>query len=385
MSLSEFLAKKGEFYSKIDPFVAFRILEKYQKYFKMPPIIHIVGTNGKGSTGRFLAQLLEILGYEVGHYSSPHLFDFKERFYLKKGIVDEDLLEKTHQKLSLILQEDLEKLSYFEYATFLAALLFEKCDFIIFEAGLGGEYDATSVFKKRLSIFTQIDYDHEQFLGNTLEKIARTKLKTMAKKALISTNQNESILKMAQKIALLKGAKLCILKDLSPDLLENLEPYKAKFKLPLFLENNLKLALKACEILLSKQQTIKALQNLTSLNLRGRLEKLKENLYIDVGHNVLAARALCEYFKDEKIEIVYNGFLDKKIFEILKILKPISARIMVFKCENEVRALANEQIFEFCKELNIECEEFKRLDEGKKTLVFGSFVLVEKFLKDYGA
>ncbi|MBS4331269.1 Mur ligase family protein [Campylobacter vulpis] len=385
MSLSEFLAKKSEFYSKIDPFVAFRIFEKYQKYFKIPPIIHIVGTNGKGSTGRFLAQLLEILGYEVGHYSSPHLFEFRERFYLKKGIVDEDLLEKTHQKLSLILQKDLEKLSYFEYATFLAALLFEKCDFVIFEAGLGGEYDATSVFKKRLSIFTQIDYDHEQFLGNTLEKIARTKLKTMAKKALISTNQNESILKMAQKIALLKGAKLCILKDLSSDLLENLEPYKAKFKLPLFLENNLKLALKACEILLSKSQTIKALQNLTSLNLRGRLEKLKENLYIDVGHNVLAARALCEYFKDEKIEIVYNGFLDKKIFEILKILKPISARIMVFKCENEVRALANEQIFEFCKELNIECEEFKRLDEGKKTLVFGSFVLVEKFLKDYGA
>ncbi|EIO3771623.1 bifunctional folylpolyglutamate synthase/dihydrofolate synthase [Campylobacter upsaliensis] len=385
MSLSEFLAKKGEFYSKIDPFVAFRILEKYQKYFKIPSIIHIVGTNGKGSTGRFLAQLLEILGYEVGHYSSPHLFDFKERFYLKKGIVDEDLLEKTHQKLSLILQEDLERLSYFEYATFLAALLFEKCDFIIFEAGLGGEYDATSVFKKRLSIFTQIDYDHEQFLGNTLEKIARTKLKTMAKKALISTNQNESVLKMAQKIALLKGAKLCVLRDLSPDLLENLELYKTKFKLPLFLENNLKLALKACEILLSKSQTIKALQNLTSLNLRGRLEKLKENLYIDVGHNVLATRALCEYFKGEKLEIVYNSFLDKKIFEILKILKPISAKIMVFKCENETRALANEQIFDLCEKLNIKCEEFKELDKDKKTLVFGSFVLVEKFLKDYGA
>ncbi|WP_205569900.1 hypothetical protein, partial [Klebsiella pneumoniae] len=130
--------------------------------------------------------------------------------------------------------------------------------------------------------FTQIDFDHEQFLGDSLEKIARTKLKTMAKKALISANQNESVLKMAQKIALLKGAKLYILKDLSPDLLENLELYKTKFKLPLFLENNLKLALKACEILLSKSQTIKALSNLTSLNLRGRLEKLKENLYIDV-------------------------------------------------------------------------------------------------------
>ncbi|MCR2066028.1 Mur ligase family protein [Campylobacter helveticus] len=385
MSLSEFLAKKGEFYSKIDPFVAFRILEKYQKYFKMPPIIHIVGTNGKGSTGRFLAQLLEALGYNVGHYSSPHIFEFKERFYLNGGLVDEDLLEKTHQKLSLILQEDLEKLSYFEYATFLAALLFEKCDFIIFEAGLGGEYDATSVFKKRLSIFTQIDYDHEQFLGNRLEQIARTKLKVMAKKALISTNQNESVLKMAQKIALLKGAKLCVLRDLSPDLLENLELYKNKFKLPLFLENNLKLALRACEILLTKTQTIKALKNLGKLNLRGRCEKISEKLYIDVGHNVLAARALCEYFKGEKLEIVYNGFLDKKIFEILKILKPISAKIMVFKCENEARALANEQIFDLCEKLNIKCEEFKELDKDKKTLVFGSFILVEKFLKDYGA
>ena len=58
---------------------------------------------------------------------------------------------------------------------------------------------------------------------------------------------------------------------------------------------------------------------------------------------------------------------------------------MVFKCENETRALANEQIFDLCEKLNIKCEEFKELDKDKKTLVFGSFILVEKFLKDYGA
>ncbi|MBK1994199.1 bifunctional folylpolyglutamate synthase/dihydrofolate synthase, partial [Campylobacter novaezeelandiae] len=206
--VSEFLLKKSSNYDKIDRFVAFRIYEKYKKKLKIKPIIHIIGTNGKGSTGRYLAQLLYQLGYKVGHYTSPHLFSFNERFYLNSKIVSDQKLEIAHQKLLNILKNDLEELSYFEYATFLATILFKECDYIIFEAGVGGEYDATSIFDKKLSVFTRIGFDHKELLGNTLKDIARTKLKVMAKKAIITKKQEKEVLDLAKHIAYIKKSKL---------------------------------------------------------------------------------------------------------------------------------------------------------------------------------
>lgn len=77
-------------------------------------------------------------------------------------------------------------------------ILFQKCDFIVLEAGVGGEYDATSIFERRMSIFTRIGFDHIQILGNSLEDIARTKLKVMAPIALISDEQEQNVLNLAK-------------------------------------------------------------------------------------------------------------------------------------------------------------------------------------------
>ena len=211
MKVENFLAQKSTNYDRIDRFLMFRMYEKYKKHFKNIPIIQLIGTNGKGSTGRYLAQLLENLDYTVGHYTSPHIFSFKERFYLKGKIVSEEELQKAHENLEEIFKQDLEKLSYFEYATFLAVLLFQKCDFILLEAGVGGEYDATSVFERKMNIFTRIGFDHMQILGDSLEDIARTKLKVMASVSLISDEQEQSVLKLAQ--ALSASFKLCFKKQ----------------------------------------------------------------------------------------------------------------------------------------------------------------------------
>lgn len=382
--VNEFLAKKSIHYDKIDRFVAFRMFEKYKDKIALKPIIHIVGTNGKGSTGRFLAQLLENLSFKVGHYTSPHILSFNERFYLKGEIASDELLDFAHDELKSIFKEDLEKISYFEYATFLAAVLFKDCDFIIFEAGLGGEYDATSVFEKKLSIFTRIGYDHIQILGSSLKEIARTKLKVMAKMAIISNEQEELVLKLAKKIALLKGADLKFSKAFEDENLnKEFENYALNFALPQFLKHNLMLALNACLFLTSKEQSLKALKELKNLNLAGRCQKISENLFIDVGHNEMAALALKEYFKEKKITLVYNSYLDKEIFKILQILKPIIDTIQIYRYSNEDRKPANDLIFGIAKELNIQCGVFKRINPKEITLVFGSFILVENFLKEY--
>ncbi|TKX34459.1 bifunctional folylpolyglutamate synthase/dihydrofolate synthase [Campylobacter taeniopygiae] len=381
--VNDFLAKKSLCYDRIDRFLMFRMYEKYKNQLLLKPVIQIIGTNGKGSTGRFLTQLLENVGYSVGHYTSPHIFDFKERFYKNKDIVSDEELEQAHEQLEKIFKEELNKLSYFEYATFLAAVLFRECDYVIFEAGLGGEYDATSVFEKKMSIFTKIGFDHMQILGDSLEEIARTKLKVMSKKTLISSEQEEVVLQMAKKIAKLKNIDLIFASNFEGDYLSLIQNYIQKYNLPLYLKHNLILALNAFEILLSKEKIKAALAKLGRLNLKGRLEQLKPNLYIDVGHNVMAAAALRDQFMGEKIILVYNSYQDKDVFEILKTLKPIIDTIKIYKYVSIERKLISNEIYNIANILGIKCEEFNFLEKQKKTLVFGSFALVENFLKEW--
>lgn len=376
-----FLQKKGLEYGKIDRFRAFALFEKYKNNFKIKPIIQLIGTNGKGSTGRFLAQLLGGLSYKVGHFTSPHLLRFNERFYLSGKIVSDELLVQAHERLESIMKKDLQRLSYFEYATFLAVLLFEKCDFVIFEAGMGGEFDSTSLFEKELSIFTNIDFDHKEMLGTSLRQIARTKLKAMGKKALILSRQSKIVLNQAFKTAFLKNSQLfCVSEKDQPLLQKGVKNYVKKFKIPNFLKENLFLASFACALLVGEKKSLKALENLPLLDLRGRMEQIRSNLYIDVGHNPLAARVVANFFKGKKICLIYNSFLDKDIFEILRILKPIIAIILVFEYES-ARKLANERLFTIAKELNLKCQKYNGMQDDETYLVFGSFLLVEAFLR----
>lgn len=387
LKFKEYLKSKSEHYAQIDKFRFFRLYERYKKAFCELKIIQIIGTNGKGSTGRFLAQLLNALNVSVAHYTSPHIFEFNERFWQNGRLLSDEELNSAHENLAHIMSaKDLQSLSYFEYATFLAALSFKECDFIIFEAGLGAEYDATSVFDKILSVFTPISYDHTQILGENLLDIARTKLKVMAKKAVISSIQEKSVLNLAHKIALLKNAtlyesdKFITLQD--KEFKNALKNYTTKHNLPKFLQENLKTALCALNLLTNSQKKLLfALNSLKSLDLRGRCEQLAPNIIIDVGHNPQAAKAISQHFKGQKFILVYNSFLDKDIFEILKILKPLIDKITLYDYTSE-RALAKKEIKSVAKSLKIECDEFRALKKDKKYLVFGSFLLVENFVRE---
>ena len=177
---------------------AYRILEPH---IKKSPIIHIVGTNGKGSTGRIMATLLHLQGKRVGHFSSPHILRFNERIWIDGDDIDNKSLNVAHKRLYSILGKDMsEALSYFEYTTLLALVAMEELDIIILEAGLGGEFDATNVVSKELSIITPIGFDHQEFLGNSIKEIATTKLNSIEKKAIIGFQPYQEVYSIAKNI-----------------------------------------------------------------------------------------------------------------------------------------------------------------------------------------
>ena len=371
MEINDFLNKKPLFYKTIDLERMPRAFSLIKDKINLKPVIHIVGTNGKGSTGRFLAHILLKRGYSVGHYTSPHILKFNERIWINGNDISDEELEKAHQKLQKFLPKSVsESLSYFEYTTLLAALSFEGLDFVIMEAGLGGEFDATNVFKKKISLITTIDIDHQNFLGNTIEEIAETKLNSIEKEAIIGKQLYDEVKSVKCKM---KSEGKIIYDYLEFFEEKEIEKLKKEFKFPKFLFDNYLLAMS----FLKKENIPFSIKDIDDLKLRGRFEEIEKDLWIDVGHNPLAARAIVSSL-EKKVNLVYNTYKDKNYEEILKILKPKISKIYLIDVENE-RIEDKEKIEKVAKELGIEVEEFKEIK--KPMLVFGSFSVVEEFLK----
>ncbi len=149
-------------------------------------VIHIAGTKGKGSTAHFCAYMLAASGLKVGLYTSPHLYDLRERISIltkrKNKINRSNISKEDFSKIINSFKKKINKLknnkpTYFELLTALALQYFhdKKCDIVVLETGMGGRLDATNVVKPLLSVITHIGYDHTDILGNTLAKIAKEK------------------------------------------------------------------------------------------------------------------------------------------------------------------------------------------------------------------
>lgn len=369
-NLTSYLDNLAEFYEKFDLFKAHRF-KHLLGFDYTQKVVQILGTNGKGSTGRYLALMLSNSGYKVGHFISPHIFSYKERFSIYENSNPLEInLDIAHQILQNKLKElnTKESLSYFEYLCFLAPIVFAKCDFVVLEAGLGGEYDATSIFKRDLCVFTPISIDHADILGSSLDDIYRTKIKAM-QNVNVFANDNE----MIRKAVIQKGVKASFLKyDYSKLCLDESE----------FLKHNFSLAQLAYFELLNHFYIGKAIK----LDLRARCEKLAKNIIIDVGHNGAAAKNLKSELQKHfngKVSLIANFFANKDVKDILQILKPCIDEVLIFHYESSHRALAD--VKGICKELDIKCSDFNKLDDNKFYAVFGSFVLVERFLKAYAS
>jgi len=372
--IKEFLEKKPLYYDEIDYGRMPRIYEAVKSHFVLPKIIHIVGTNAKGSTGRYLANALHVKGLHVGHYTSPHILNFNERIWIDGEDVDNERLEQNHEKLFMLLGKSYaDELSYFEYTTLLAMLCFEECEYVVLEAGLGGEYDATNVFDKVLSIFTPIDRDHQAFLGNNIESIATTKINSMQSRALIAKQEHLKVYDIFEHIANEKKAEIFRVSDLIDDNDLNIITYFPE--LPMYMQENMLNAMCALKLLYINYDK-SSFQNAT---LFGRLTKIAPNITLDVGHNVLAAKAIAKYFQGEKLHLIYNSYADKDYREILKTLKSIVKCVEIIAIE----AIRGEDVEELEKVLDEEAifhQKFLTCKNDVDYLIFGSFSVAEAFL-----
>jgi len=376
--LKEFLDNKPLFYDEIDYLRMPKIYEKIKDKIILPRIIHIIGTNGKGTTGRFLATALYNLGFKTGHYTSPHILEFNERIWLNGKNVDNKRLNCAHAELQKILTiEDSKALSYFEYTTLLAMFIYQECDFVILEAGLGGEYDATAVFKKKLTLVTPIDIDHEAFLGDSVKEIAFTKLNAIQKDAIVATQKYQIVQEVAKEIALKKDAKIYRVDDfLDKQDRDKIIQISKNLSLVDYLVENLSLSISALNFLNIEYQV----DSFKNARLFGRLSAVGKNVLVDVGHNPLAATSIVNALDGEKYILIYNSYRDKNYKKILKILKPIIKRVEIIEV-NDKRIEVTQQLQSVLTELRIEYNSFKKINLKDKYLVFGSFSVVEAFLK----
>ena len=378
--LQKFLATKPIYYKKFDPTRIVKAYKLISNHILHPKRVQLVGTNGKGSTGRAVAHLANFFGLRVGHFTSPHILDFKERFWIDGAFATNEELEVAHEKLFKMLGIKMaESLSYFEYQALLAFVLFEKLDLQVIEAGLGGEFDATSVANYELTVVVPIGFDHSDFLGDTLGQIAKTKLKAMASKALIAKQNSKEVYEVAKNVAKKSGTKLYFYEELKSKNIEQIKEIAKQNGWADYLVENIINATFALDILGIKYN----IANLASLQLFGRFYKIMPNVTIDVGHNPLAASAIVGAIEG-KVTLIFNILGDKDLTRTLEILKPKIKDVEIIKIETQ-RATELKEIEHLLESLGLNYSYFNgELDDGKEYLVFGSFYVVEAFLKSIG-
>ncbi len=375
-SLEEVLQHKTMYYEKIDFSIVQNSWKILSEHLELPFIIHIVGTNGKGSTGRFLSHYLHKKGFRTLHYSSPHIMKFNERIWINGRDSSDIELQMASSKLQEILPLNLlEKLTYFEYTTLLAFVLSSSFDYLVLEAGLGGEFDATNIAKNDLSLITTIGLDHQSFLGNTIEEIARTKMRSVDTKMLIGYQTSNKVYKIALKVK--DELKDEFGRDIVIQIVKEFDKYSLDERFASYLKLNLHLVIEAL-----KELNIDIdLDIFNEVKLSGRCEKIKKNITIDVGHNPLAATFLVKEFNNKKVHLIYNSYADKDYKEVLTILKPIVTKITIIDLDDK-RIVDKNNLLEICHNLNIMVTSLENIEPDEEYLVFGSFLVVEKFLEN---
>ena len=307
--------------------------------------IHIAGTNGKGSTSHLLAAILQEAGYKVGLYTSPHLVDFRERIRVNGEKISQqyvvDFVEKHREYF-----EPVEP-SFFELTMMMSFLYFADMhvDVAIIEVGLGGRLDSTNIITPDLSVITNISFDHMQFLGNTLEKIASEKAGIIKKDIPVIIGEAEGEIKTvfadtAERV----GAPILFAEDehIIQSSLRTASGWLFDTKYYLHLKGELSgyaqiknaaTVLCAVKELQKIGYTIpsKAVYNgfayVTKLTgLMGRwqiLQELHPKIVCDTGHNVAGMKYIAEQLANEKcdtLHIVLGMVNDKDIASILELL-----------------------------------------------------------------
>ena len=355
--------------------------------------IHIGGTNGKGSTSNMLASVLQEQGYKVGLYNSPHLIDFTERIKINGENCDKEFVFNFIKKLRNLPEEI--KPSFFEFTTIMAFEYFykKKVDFAIIEVGLGGRLDSTNIIKPMVSAITNVDLDHQNILGETLEEIATEKAGIVKQNIpIISGDERDLVKNIIQQKAIQNHSEFIdatrISTDLPTDLKGNYQKKNIRVVLALVEE------LRKQNIKISENSVEKGLMNVhQNTKFIGRWFQFSENPLIicDTAHNQAGLEMVFAQLNDiEKHKHIVLGFVnDKKIDEVLKILPKNAQYYFVKPAINRGRspkeyedllisAKINFQIFETVdagfQAAKIKCKPEEMILVGGSNFVVGEFL-----------
>ena len=301
--------------------------------------IHVAGTNGKGSTCAMLESVYRAAGLRVGLFSSPHLVSFRERIQVNRQCVSEQDIVRLVSEVRLANRGN--EATLFEFTTVMALKYFaeQACELVIWETGLGGRLDATNIVTPLASVITNIALDHQQWLGDTLEKIAAEKAGIIKPGIPVITAAEAPALGVIESIARAQNSPLTKINSwaggrlaLQIDLIESLPLAGDHQKL------NAALALATVEVLQSRvpvsESALRA--GLASVSWPGRLQLIQpakgQAILLDGAHNLAGARvlreALARHFPAGKRTLVLGILQDKNWQLICEQLAPLAERII---------------------------------------------------------
>ena len=337
------------------------------------PTIHLAGTNGKTTTARMIDQLLANLGYRVGRYTSPHLESFTERISIKGEPITAAQMIATYDDIALYLDlidsRQPHPISYFEALTAMAFVAFAEfpVDIAVIEAGLGGEWDATNVVAADVSVITPIGLDHMEYLGETVEEIAKTKsgiikpeshvvlaaqepevarilLEKVVEKSAIPYREGIEFALIRRDIAV--GGQLISVQGIHGEYTEIYLPLHGAHQ-----AKNAAIAIATVEAFVGvalDEELVRAA--FASVSSPGRLEILHRDptVIIDAAHNPHGATALADTIRNEfdfeSIFCVLGILGEKDAKGVLKALEPVVNRLIVTKSDSP-RALPVAELF----------------------------------------
>lgn len=400
-----------------------RLMEELGNVQDKLNVLHIAGTNGKGSTLAYISEILKQAGYKVGKYTSPAVFDYLELFMINNEKIEEKCYAENmsiiEQAVTRIVAAGYEPPTGFEIETALAYLYFyrEKCDIVLIETGMGGDMDATNVVNNTLlSIITPISPDHMQFLGDTIREISIHKAGIIKKNsAVISSIQEKDAEDEIKKAAKKKGAMYIqagmpknIVYEENKTIFEYVSADNTRFErletsmLGTFQPCNVCVAVEAVLYLKKKgfiisNDIIRA--GIYSALWHGRFEKLGESprIYLDGGHNPGAAvhikKSIEIYFTNRKIIYIIGVLADKNYDSVLKQTAEPADEIITVTPNNK-RALSGEVLRDTAKKYNqnvssvpsIEMAVDKAIQHAGETgviMIFGSLSFLKEVREYY--
>lgn len=377
----DYISNVGKFGSNYGLERTYRLLELLGSPQEKLKLIHIAGTNGKGSTTAMITKILRGFGYKVGMYTSPYLEEFEERIQINGDKINKitlvNLLEQVKIAIDKIIEEGYEHPTEFEIITALMFLHFynEKVDYGVIEVGLGGRLDSTNVLNPKVSVITSISLDHMNILGDNLKDIAKEKAGIIKNGVPVilypqEKEAEEVILKTAEE----KNSKVHFVKRENGKLIDiNYEELYQKVQievgkstytinLPLIGEHqiiNLGVVLNTIEALfeienipIDKNIVEKSLEDVKWI---GRLEVLgrKPTILIDGAHNIDAIKSLKrnveKYFKYNKIYLLLGILADKQVKEMIEEITPMAEKVYALTPHSERAELSEDLKIEIQK------------------------------------